>query len=237
LLAAEFPSVPAIREEMAICGFNLANVFRRTGRTEQCAATLREAIVVLQRVAEESPRQSDLWRRLAQYHYVLGLILTQAGRADDAWDAFAQALTIRNRLITEFPQVARYWEELAWQLATCPDVKSRDAPRAVTLAQKAVELSPQIGTSWKVLGVAQYRVGDFDAALESLRTATSLSSRNRSEQWFLAMTYWRQGKLDQARECLSQAAAWMDNNLPDDPDLRRFRSEAEELLGMNRESR
>jgi len=234
-LSAEFPAVPRFREDTAVSGFNLANLLSETGSPEQAATTLREAIVVLQRLADDAPRQSDHWRRLARYHYGLGLILHQAGRAEDAKESYARAYTIRDRLVSEFPQVGRYWEELAWQLATCPDIECRDAPRAVALARQAVELSPKNGTCWKTLGVAQYRVGDYDSALESLETSQRVSF-SRACRWFLAMTHWQLGEQEQARKWYGQAVEWMDKNKPRDEELLRFRDEAEALLGVSEQA-
>ncbi|MBI3464304.1 MAG: protein kinase [Planctomycetes bacterium] len=234
-LSTEFPAVPLFREDSAISGFNLANLLSESGRPEQAATTLREAIVVLQRLAEDYPRQSDHWRRLARYHYGLGLILNRAGHDEDAKESYARAFTIRNRLVSEFPQVSRYWEELAWQLATCPDVESRDPRRAVALALQAVELSPQNGACSKMLGVAQYRVGDYDSALKSLQTSSS-ASFSRVCHWFLAMTHWQLGDQEEARKCYDQAVEWMDKNKPRDEELLRFRAEAEKLLGVSEQA-
>ena len=52
-----------------------------------------------------------------------------------------------------------------------------------------------------------------------------------SEDWFfLAMAHWQLGDKQAARKWYDQAVAWMDKNQPDNVELRRFRSEAEELL-------
>ena len=50
--------------------------------------------------------------------------------------------------------------------------------------------------------------------------------------FFLAMAHWRLGEKDKAPQWLGKGVRWMEKNLPDDEELRRFRSEAEELLGV-----
>jgi hypothetical protein len=53
-----------------------------------------------------------------------------------------------------------------------------------------------------------------------------------SYDWFfLAMTHWRLGRKSDARKSYDQAVQWMEKNDPKNARLRRFRAEAEELLG------
>jgi hypothetical protein len=52
--------------------------------------------------------------------------------------------------------------------------------------------------------------------------------------FFLAMAHWQLGDKDQARKWYGQALAWMEKNQPNDDELRRFRSEAEEVLGLKK---
>ena len=61
---------------------------------------------------------------------------------------------------------------LAWLLATSPHDGVKDGPEAVKLAQRACELSGQIGAAeLDVLAAAQAAVGDFKAALATARRA------------------------------------------------------------------
>jgi Tfp pilus assembly protein PilF len=54
-----------------------------------------------------------------------------------------------------------------------------------------------------------------------------------SHDWFyLAMAHWQLGEKDKAREWYDRAVQWMDNNQPTNEELRRFRVEAAELLGV-----
>jgi hypothetical protein len=50
--------------------------------------------------------------------------------------------------------------------------------------------------------------------------------------FFLAMAHWQLGHRDEARKWYVKAIEWMDNYLPGDKALRRFRAEAAELLGI-----
>jgi tetratricopeptide (TPR) repeat protein len=118
-------------------------------------------------------------------------------------------------------------------LATCDDREARDPARAVELARKAVELSPEVGDFWSALGVARYRLGEWDAAIAALENAESLTPEEdpATRGFFLAMSHWRLGHADAARAWYDKAVAWMEKNRPRDEALLRFRAEAEALTG------
>jgi hypothetical protein len=86
-------------------------------------------------------------------------------------------------------------------------------------------------------GRGRYRVGDWKRAIADLEQAIGLpkadDSANSSAGFFLAMAYWQVGDVAKAREWFNKAVAWMDQGKQkDDADLKRFRVEAAELLGM-----
>jgi len=133
------------------------------------------------------------------------------------------------------PSLAWYNNALAWSLATCPDPQFRSPARAVELARRAVQLAPEVGTGgcWNTLGVAHYRTGDWKATLAALEKAMQLSNGGDGTDWFfLAMAHWQLGGKDEARTWYDKAVQWMDRNNPKDPELRCFRAEAAELLGI-----
>jgi hypothetical protein len=54
--------------------------------------------------------------------------------------------------------------------------------------------------------------------------------------FFLAMAHAKLGQKDQARRWYDRGRRWAEKNLPHDEELRRFRAEAEELLGRKEKS-
>jgi tetratricopeptide (TPR) repeat protein len=124
---------------------------------------------------------------------------------------------------------------LAWFLATCPEAKLRDPIRAVELAKKAVERAPKEGNHWNTLGVAQYRAGDWKAAIEALTRSQELLGDNELSfnAFFLAMAHWKLGSKQEAHDWYAKAIGWMEKSKPKDEELLRFRAEAEELLRIN----
>jgi serine/threonine protein kinase len=127
----------------------------------------------------------------------------------------------------------RAYCELARLLATSSEAAFRDPQRAVTLATKALELDPH---SWRVrntLGMAHYRAGDNRAAVVTLEESIKLHEGGNSFDWFfLALAHWRLGDREQAHDWYAKAVAWMDEHKPEDGELKCFRAEAAELLGV-----
>jgi tetratricopeptide (TPR) repeat protein len=98
---------------------------------------------------------------------------------------------------------------------------------------EGVELAPQNGMIWNTLGVAQYCAGNWKVAITALEKSMELRKGGDSFDWFiLAMAQWQLGQKDEARKRYDQAVAWMDKNRPQNKELRRFRAEATELLGV-----
>jgi hypothetical protein len=83
------------------------------------------------------------------------------------------------------------------------------------------------------LGVAEYLAGNWQAAIEALAKSMELRHGGDAFDWFfLAMGHWQLGHKDQARTWYDKGAAWMNTKGSQDADLRRFRAEAAQLLGI-----
>ena len=134
------------------------------------------------------------------------------------------------------------YNDLAWLLATCPEVELRKPSRAVELAKKAVELAPKAGGFWNTLGVAHYRLGEEKAAVTALHKSMDLRQGGDAIDWlFLAMAHCKLGDLDEARKWYDKSVQWLEKNsqaLDKDPqqaeELRRLRDEAEQVLELNK---
>jgi eukaryotic-like serine/threonine-protein kinase len=186
---------------------------------------------------------------LPDIYFLRALANAQLGR-------FSDALADYDKTVKLAPKNAGSLNNSAWLLATCADAKFRDPARAVQLAKKAVQLSPKEGTLWNTLGVARYRAGEWQSAIDAIKKSTELRSGGDSFDWFcLAMAHWqlaktgvtgqgsevREEKADAqgrhragARKWYDQAVMWMEKNNPKDEELRRFRTEAAELMGIEK---
>jgi len=133
----------------------------------------------------------------------------------------------------------------AWMLSTTDNPLERDPVKAVALARKAIALAPQAGSYWQTLGMAHYRAGAWQEAITAIEksqelaggpsTALDQSLRLRNggdsfDGFFLAMAHRQLGNEAQARKWYERAVKWMDENQPSNEVLRRFRTEATELL-------
>jgi eukaryotic-like serine/threonine-protein kinase len=183
--------------------------------------------------------QLQQWdKALADYSKVIELEPKNVWRLGSRAEIYSRlkqrdkALADYARIIELEPKSAEAHNNLAWFLATSAKAGLEHPNRAVELAKTAVELAPKEGRLWSTLGVAQYRAGDWKAAIAALQKSDELLQGNhpRFNAFFLAMAHWQLGNEAQARKWYDQAVGWMEKNKPQDEELLRFRAEAEQLL-------
>jgi eukaryotic-like serine/threonine-protein kinase len=177
---------------------------------------------------------SDCYRRAieldpkhATAHQNLAAALFALNRNQEGFAAMRKALELDPK--NPFPHYT-----LAWFLATCPDVKLRDAHEAVVLAEKAFKLNPRDQRHPIILGAAYYRAGDWNAAIAALSdNRIHMRPVGDAIDWlFMAMANWQLGKRDVALGWYTKAAESIEQKELDDAELLRLRSEAAELLGI-----
>jgi serine/threonine protein kinase/tetratricopeptide (TPR) repeat protein len=200
-----------------------AETFAAAGRVHE-ALRLREEMLRL-RKAKLGPDHPDT---LLSTWFVASDLL-RCGRAAEAMPIIDECLCRAEGT----RGAAEIHRNLAWMLATCPDLKVRDPARAVTHARMSFVLSPEDGIVWRILGVAEYRHGDWQTAVDALTKSTQVRQGGDSRDFFfLAMAHWHQNEKEKARAWYDQAVAWLDEHKPQDEELKRFRAEAEALLGV-----
>jgi tetratricopeptide (TPR) repeat protein len=206
--------------EMLTCYADLVRAQHDQRAFEQLARTAEQAVERAKKIPAAAASAPDVLTYLATW-------LANAGRAREAVAIWRQAIQLNSTNVNGYNQVA-------WFLATCPDPKSRDPRTAVEMASKAVELAPTYANAWNTLGVAQYRAGDWNAAIEALNKSMELRHGGDSVDWFfLAMAHWQLGNREAARALHDKAVDWMQKKNPSDEQLIRFRNESAELLGLS----
>jgi tetratricopeptide (TPR) repeat protein len=193
----------------------------RLGQPEKAVADFTRAIQLEPENAVHWDNRGNAYRHLRQY--------------DKAVADYSKAIELN-------PGYANGHNGLAWLLAACPDARLRDPRRAVGLAGKAVRLAPQNGGFWNTLGVARYRAGDWRGAAAALDRSRELSGGGDASDWlFLAMAHRKLGHDSEARRAYDRAIRWLGGHpelLAKDraqtEELRRFRSEAEDVLGLKK---
>jgi tetratricopeptide (TPR) repeat protein len=203
--------------------------------TAEAEASLRRAVELHGGLARDVVDVPEYRVNLAEDYYALAVLLEATARSGEAAEDFRKAFELFEQAIAENPQSPNLPRWLGWRLATCPAVQFRDLPRALALAQRAVQLAPERWDAWGLLGIAQYRAGQPAAAIESLRKALELSGGGEPEQWFfLALAHWQNQNHQQAWQWYNKAIAWMEKNHPANEALERFRAEAGAVLRAER---
>ncbi|MBX7073033.1 MAG: protein kinase [Pirellulales bacterium] len=125
---------------------------------------------------------------------------------------------------------------LCWDLVAEGATDDDQSALAVQLAQKAGELAPNDAFNMSTLGMAQYRAGQWQQAVDSLDKARVLAPDKHIafNGFFLAMAHWQLGHKDEARTWYDRSVEWMEKNQPKNDDLSRFRAEAEQLMGITK---
>jgi serine/threonine protein kinase/tetratricopeptide (TPR) repeat protein len=207
----------ALRPHNAAAWHWLADALRTRGTTQEQIACERKAIAL---DPDYLPPYIDLSNALEAQ-----------GKRDEAIAVLRKAADSRSTDPQDLNNVS-------WFLTTSPSCELHDARRAVELAQKAVELAPEVGDYWNTLGAAQYRAGSWQSAIDALERSMALRRGGDSFDWFfLAMARWQLGEHDKARVWYERAVQWLGNSAPYDNELRRFRAEAEQLLTSHESAR
>ncbi len=117
----------------------------------------------------------DIQPRYAEAYNNRGFAHTQLGNLKLALEDFTRALEINPFLVDAY-------NNKAWVLATCADQRIRDGGAAVRLAQKAMELKPDV-SSMDTLAAAYAAAGNFESAIETQRKAIQkLMLANKTEE-------------------------------------------------------
>jgi tetratricopeptide (TPR) repeat protein len=117
----------------------------------------------------------DIQPRYAETYNNRGFAYTQQGDLKLALEDYTRALEIDPFLVDAY-------NNKAWVLATCADQHIRDGGAAVRLAQKAMELKPDV-SSMDTLAAAYAAVGNFESAIEIQRKAIQkLMLANKTEE-------------------------------------------------------
>jgi tetratricopeptide (TPR) repeat protein len=199
--------------------FHLGYLLQRQGRGDEAITCLKEAVVAARELIRLNPDQPEL-----RSHFINEL--RKHGLYKELEAEYREAIRLK-------PDDSVPHNDLAWLLATCPDLKVRDPQQAVEQAQKGVELAPDQGGYWTTLGVARYRNGNWKSAIEALMKSAQLRNGGDGfDFFFLAMAHWQLNEKEKARASYDQAVNFMDKNDPENEELKRFRAEAAALLGL-----
>ncbi|MSR48058.1 MAG: tetratricopeptide repeat protein [Planctomycetes bacterium] len=147
---------------------------------------------------------------------------------------YAEAIAGLRRAVQFEPWSAEFVNDLAWELVNGGDPAQRRPGQGLELAERACAIEP--GNSWheNTRGVACYRVGEFDRAVEVLEAACELPRGGGAfDHYFLAMACHQLGAIESALDHFNEADLLTD---PRDAEMVRARAEASALLGLSDEA-
>lgn len=152
----------------------------------------------------DSASAVELWRGVAsevsEANYNLAGYYLHRGYPDSAEAAYERALEID-------PNDSDSMNELAWLLVT----RGHDLDRALKLSLRATEFDPS-GSNLDTLGWVQYNLGDYDAAVKTLKECVDTWGESPELLYHLGMAYAKSGRMDLARRALRIAAETADDD-------------------------
>ena len=196
-----------------------ARIFHELGRFLLEADQFEEALSTYQTAVELQPKNT-------LYMFYLAQVLAKLDRADEAEELRQKAIAIGLDSSRTLPEV----NKLAWSLLTAEDETLRDYDVALKMFRQAMKNSPPVTVDKRTLGVAHYRNGNWQEAMDTLSASLKSRPDNGYDLFFLAMADWQLGNKEQARQWYDEATVWMTEHQPHSPELIRFRDEAEKLL-------
>jgi tetratricopeptide (TPR) repeat protein len=112
-LAADFPTRPDFRQQLARTYGNLGVLLRETGRLKEAEAVYRDALAIQKQLVAEFPTRPDFRQELTKSYNNLGVLLYQTGRPKEAEAVWRDALAIRQQLVADFPTRPDFRQQLA----------------------------------------------------------------------------------------------------------------------------
>ena len=243
-LVQAYPDVPRYVERQAVAQANLGHVLHKLGKEKLDPVSLEHfqaasehfqaAIEALEQLIANQPDRPELHDSAAAIYKQLGVLHLDRDDETAAGDAFEKAKGHWQTIAkSDKDPAAEHLNRLAMFLANCPLESVRDAQAARQLATRAHKSALQNAFYCTTLGVANYRAGDWPAAVEWFHKAIALREiePQGNELFFLAMALWQQaaGPSDDAEQSYQQALWWTDQHRPGNLDLRHVRDEAQHV--------
>jgi tetratricopeptide (TPR) repeat protein len=206
----------------------LAEALRDDGKADEAVAIYGPIIALRTEAVQREPQS-------AQKHKELGDALRHGGRLDDAIAAYRAAL----RLQPDFDRAHSMMGQALLNKGLLDD--------AIGAYEKAIELQPaSFRAPYWELGYTLSKKGRWAEALAIFRQASKNSADSVTEllrfailrsppdsgidHLFLAICYASRGEQKKASAAYEEGVHWLEEHRPNDPDLKRFRAEAVEVL-------
>jgi tetratricopeptide (TPR) repeat protein/tRNA A-37 threonylcarbamoyl transferase component Bud32 len=225
-LVAEYPDIPNFEHDRAGMYYYLDLADRAAGDSAGALRAIEKSIEISTRLVESHPENHGYRRDLSQYGSVYGDVNAALGRFEDGLKQQERAAAID-------PSNPRPFDRIAVSLITNRDAKQQNPLRAIEFAKKAIAVEPRFAQYWHTLGVAQYRAGKWQEALDAFDKAMVLQNGGDGLDWyFVAMAHWQLGDKNRAMQFFHDAEAWKENEHVGPDDLEGLDHEAASLLAQ-----
>ncbi len=231
-IAAAHPHVFYYRRRLDLGYYELAWTLWKMGRIPETEMMFLKGLKHTESLVVEHRGTDQHLGRLADKLYEYGMFLDERQRLQESADLFRRSIEIYEQLAVKPFSPNRFQNAVLWYCTLCPAPQFRDEARAVRLAKQLLRQNPTVAEYWSLLGMAQCRQGDWANASEALQKAVELDSTDPFAPLFLAILHWKQGDKEQARSEYDKAEKISAKCNSDDFHLRRCRSEARALLGL-----
>jgi tetratricopeptide (TPR) repeat protein len=228
--------------------------FNRAGQLDPKRPPWETVVRAYDQVIERNPKDARAYHERAEAHEWLGRweqAIADHSRALELAPHKLSILVWRGRAYLRKGQQDKAAEDfrragalapeelnrLARKLAASPDPWQRELSLAVEFARQAVRQTPGEARYWNTLGVAQYRVGEWEEAVRALDEAEKLAPGKwvGFNAFVLALCQQRLRDPAKAQGSYDRAVLWCQGNQDNldsaqQQELKAFRVEAEALL-------
>lgn len=233
----------AIDPENASAWSNLGIARRRLGRADAAVEALERAwsldrddpstarnLALAQLDADRASAAADLLREATTRFPEDGGLWLYLGRARRTLGDATGAAVAFEQAQSRDPENADGWAASAALELAAHHFAAGDARRTVEQAKRAVRWREDAVNGWAYLGLAQQRLGDLDAARESLEQALRLDPARADVHNSLGSVHFESGRLDEAEASFERA-------LSIDPGLEGARRNLDAVAAVRRGER
>jgi serine/threonine protein kinase len=245
-LANDFPDVPDYQMDLGGSLNNRALVLEDRGELTEARRLLEQAVDCQKAALRVNPGHPAYRRfhRLTLMNLLRVLMRLGPTSAEGGGQETQPREAVAPEYVTRVKQLAGEvfeWGKdddgtmysLAEWLSVAPVHEVRDPVLALEAARRAVELDPKGRAGLKILALAQFRAGDWNAAFEALSKIPEVEKSDYGYlRILLALIHARRGETEQASRDYDFAVAWMEREVGRlEPGTVPLQREAAALLG------
>jgi serine/threonine-protein kinase len=212
VLVHDFPYTPRHKADLAGTHLNLAQSLRYARRLADAGDEYRQGEAIMRALVGEYPDHSGYRRDWARFCRAEADWMRDDNRLAEAAQAWGQAVTALEPLAAKEPRNAEYRRSLfecrmslARLLASRPNAPFHDPLRAISVAEAVNQaLERPRADALYLLGLAHYRAGHWDSAIQAADRAIKLTGDPTPAQ-LLALAHWQRGNHEEARKWRAEA--------------------------------